>query len=232
MLKTSDSHLLKKHCNSLPFCHFNTIKNRIPFAPSMPLNGSKRGIFPSPAGQNGACFLHVKRAIGQHGNNPVSILNCRYRKYNPYSSKSKEDLIFFRFFMKIPAKLFTLHILELDRNAGDGENDFHPFLLQISVETAQRAPGNDPADHIPGEIQLEKPKCRIHMDFQNRIPRNQTLADSIGDPQTRHRTTASKPAFTERFGFQICCIAGRSQFFKYQFLREIRVYAFQRAPRV
>ena len=77
VLKTSDSHLLKKHCNSLPFCNFNTIKNRISFAPSMPLNGSKRGIFPSPAGQNGACFLHVKRAIGQHGNNPVSILNRR-----------------------------------------------------------------------------------------------------------------------------------------------------------
>ena len=134
--------------------------------------------------------------------------------------------------MKIPAKLFTLHILEFDRNAGDGKNNFYSFLLQISVETFQRAPGDDPADHIPGEIQLEKPKCRIHMDFQNRIPRDQTLAYSIGDPQTRHRTTAAKPAVAKRFGFQIRGIAGRGQFFKDQFLREILVYAFQRAPQV
>jgi len=133
---------------------------------------------------------------------------------------------------RLPTVLFSLHIFELDRNIGDGENDFHPLLLQVCVETAQRALRDDPADHISGKIQLEKPKCRIHMDFQNRIPRDQTLADSIGDPQTRHRTTAAKPAVSNRFGFQISGIAGRGQFFKDQFLREILVYAFQRAPQV
>ena len=146
--------------------------------------------------------------------------------------KAKRISSFFVFFMKIPAKLFTLHILEFDRNAGNRINHLHPFQLQIRIQFLLRALRDDPADYISGEIQLEKPKCRIHMDFQYRIPRDQTLADSIGDPQTRHRTTASKPAFTKRFGLQICCIAGRGQFFKYQFLREIRVYAFQRAPRV
>ena len=156
----------------------------------------------------------------------------QYYHLNLLIQKAKRISSFFVFFMKIPAKLFTLHILEFDRNAGDGKNNFYSFLLQISVETFLRALGDDTADHIPGKIQFKKPKCRIHMDFQNRIPRDQTLADSIGDPQTRHRTTASKPAFTKRFGLQICCIAGRGQFLKYQFLREIRVYAFQRAPRV
>ena len=65
----------------------------------MPLNGSKRGIFPSQVGQNGACFLHVKRAIGQHGNDLVPILNCRHWKYSLHHSKSKERfLIFLAFF--------------------------------------------------------------------------------------------------------------------------------------
>ena len=36
------------------------IKHGIPFAPSMPLNGSKRGIFPFPVGQNGAWFCMSK----------------------------------------------------------------------------------------------------------------------------------------------------------------------------
>ena len=199
----------------------------------MPLNGSKRGIFPFPFGaKRGMIFCMLKERSDSMKTTMSPFSTADTGNIIRILQKAKRISSFFVFFMKIPAKLFTLHILEFDRNAGNGENDFHPFLLQVCVETAQRAPGNDPADHIPGEIQLEKPKCRIHMDFQNRIPRDQTLAYSIGDPQTRHRTTASKPAFAKRFGFQICCIAGRGQFFKYQFLREIRVYAFQRAPRV
>ena len=55
----------------------------------MPLNGSKRGKIPSHVGQNGACFLHVKRAVWQHGNNPVSILNCRWEQYNSRHEKCK-----------------------------------------------------------------------------------------------------------------------------------------------
>ena len=95
----------------------------------------------------------------------ITILICSFKK-------QRGSHLFSFFFMKIPAKLFTLHILEFDRNAGDGKNNFYSFLLQISVETFQRAPGNDPADYISGEIQLEKPECRIHVDFQNRIPRH------------------------------------------------------------
>ena len=68
------------------------------------------------------------------------------------------------------------------------------------------------------------------MDFQNRIPRDQPLADAIGDPQTRHRTAAAKPAVTEGFCLQIGGIAGGGQLIRDQVLREVRVYVFQRAP--
>ena len=93
-------------------------------------------------------------------------------------------------------------------------------------------PGDDPADHIPGEIQLENPECRIHMDFQKGIPRDQPLADAVGDPQTGHWTAAAKPAVAEGLGLQIGGIAGCGQFIRDQILREVRVYGFQRAPQV
>ena len=56
----------------------------------------------------------------------ITILICSFKK-------QRGSHLFSFFFMKIPAKLFTLHILEFDRNAGDGENDFHPLLLQVCV---------------------------------------------------------------------------------------------------
>ena len=60
----------------------------------------KTGIFPVPVGQNGALFLHVKRAVIQHGNNRIPILNCwqftiysippkRQRDFRYFSSKKR-----------------------------------------------------------------------------------------------------------------------------------------------
>ena len=87
--------LLKKSCKLLPFRNFNAEIRLFIQTPKSPLNGSKRGIFPSSAGQNGALFLHVKRAVRQHGNNRIPILNCWQSQYTPQFRKIKRKFAVF-----------------------------------------------------------------------------------------------------------------------------------------
>ena len=88
-------------------------------------------------------------------------------------------------------------LLEADGNIGRRINHFHSFLLQVCVEPFLRAAGNDPADHIPGEVDFEDPEGGIRMDFQDRIPRDHPLVDAVGNSKSRHGTTAPEPAFPE-----------------------------------
>ena len=87
--------------------------------------------------------------------------------------------------------------LEADGDISRGVNHFHSFLLQVCVEPFLRTAGDDPADHIPGEVDFEDPEGGIRMDFQDRIPRDHPLVDAVGNPKPGHGTTAPEPAFAK-----------------------------------
>ena len=67
----------------------------------------------------------------------------------------------------------------------------------MRVQFFLRKAGNDTADHVPGEVDFEDPEGGIHMDFQDRVPRDHPFADAVGDPQPRHGTAAPEPAFAK-----------------------------------
>ena len=74
--KTFGKVLFKNRCKSFPFRNFNANSDVFIQIPELPLNGSKRGFFSIPTGQCGDSVLRVKRAVKQHGNNRIPILNC------------------------------------------------------------------------------------------------------------------------------------------------------------
>ena len=67
----------------------------------------------------------------------------------------------------------------------------------MRIQFRLRTAGNDLADHITGEIQLEKPIGGVNMNFQDRIPRDQAFVDPIGNADTGHRIEAAFPTVTE-----------------------------------
>ena len=87
--------LAQKSCKLLPFCDFNAEIVLFIQTPKLPLKGSKRGIFPSPVGQNGALFCMSKERLDSMGTTEShSQLLTRYNILHT-AKKAKRFSIFF-----------------------------------------------------------------------------------------------------------------------------------------
>lgn len=87
-----------------------------------------------------------------------------------------------------------LQYIEKHRDIIRRMNDFDAFLLEIGVQARQRCPRNHSADHIFGEIQLEKTEFLVHMNHCEGVPREKPLPQFGGDAETRQRIEAPLPA--------------------------------------